>query len=85
MRIAIIGPGAMGTLFAALLKRAGQDVFLIDKDSQRAKKISRANVKVKGSGFDFEVKIKATANPQIVTFPDLVIIFVKSYDTESAL
>ena len=39
MKIAIIGPGAMGCLFAAFLAKKDQDVWLLDNSPERAKRI----------------------------------------------
>ncbi len=39
MRIAVVGAGAMGSLFAARLARAGHAVTLVDVDTDRAGRI----------------------------------------------
>mgnify|MGYP001607174921 CR=1 FL=1 len=39
MKITIVGPGAMGCLLAAFLAKGKQEVWLLDKDPQRAEKI----------------------------------------------
>ena len=38
-RLCIVGPGAMGLLHAAYLKRAGFDVHLLDHNRARAERI----------------------------------------------
>lgn len=86
MKIVVVGPGAMGCLFAGLLIEAGQtDVWLLDNREKRAKQITENGLKIEGiSGFRIISKVKATADPQEIGTADLVIICVKSYDTAEA-
>ncbi|NQU74529.1 MAG: 2-dehydropantoate 2-reductase [Candidatus Omnitrophica bacterium] len=84
MKIAIVGPGAMGCLLAAFASKAEQDVYLVDKNAERAKRIRHNGVKVEGISGDFTIKINSTAQPKEVGVCDLVVICVKSYDTEEA-
>lgn len=84
MKITIVGPGAMGCLFAAFLARTKEDVWLLDKNPQRANKIKEDGIKIEGLS-NFQVKVNATANPEEIGATDLVIICVKSYDTEQAI
>ena len=86
-----MGAGAMGGLFAGMLTRAGQDVWLIDNHKQRAEKINREGLIIEASKAlearepkQETIKIKATTEPQEAGSCDLVIIFVKAYDTEKA-
>lgn len=86
MRIVVVGPGAMGCLFAGLLIESGQkDVWLFDKYESRAKEISKSGLKIEGIGGTRLIQpIKAESNPSEIGNADLVLICVKSYDTESA-
>ncbi len=85
MKIAVVGPGALGCLVSALLKsKAKEDVWLLDEFSDRAKKISSDGIKVEGLNATLNVKINATANARDIGACDLVIICVKSYSTEDA-
>ena len=86
MKIVIVGPGAMGCLFAGLLVEAGQkDVWLLDKHEERAREIAENGLKIEGIGGSRSVSgIRSTANPQEIGIPDLILIFVKSYDTAEA-
>jgi 2-dehydropantoate 2-reductase len=85
MKIAIVGPGAVGSLLAALLARSKQEVHLIDRNLERAKKINQEGIKVEGIHGEFIVKVNATVEPQELGACDLVIISVKSYHTEEAI
>lgn len=48
MKFLIVGPGAMGCLFAARLSKAGFDVTLLDYIAERAKQINEQGVLVEG-------------------------------------
>lgn len=86
MKITIVGPGAMGCLFAALLARAksDNDIWLLDKDSERAKRIKAKGISVEGIS-NFELSVNITADPNVIGHSELVIISTKSYDTQTAL
>jgi len=91
MKIVIIGPGAMGCLFAGLLTESGHEVWLLDKYPQRAKKLSQMGLHIEGIGGHRVVELKATSNPDDITTPrknrdrpDLVFVWVKAYDTLEA-
>lgn len=86
MKIVIVGPGAIGTLFATLLakSKAGHDVWVLDKDPQRAKRLNASGFEAEGLT-NFKIKLKATSDAQEIGKSDLIIIAVKSYDTEQAV
>ncbi len=85
MRIAVIGPGAMGCLLAGLLGKGGHEVWLVDRHPQRARTLNRRGVFVsEEEGGGFRAQVQATATPQQVGPVDLVIVAVKSYDTAEA-
>jgi 2-dehydropantoate 2-reductase len=85
MKIVIVGPGALGSIVAAFLSKANEDIWLLDKDKERASLINKHGIHVEGLGTDFEAKIKASANAQEIGKADLVIICVKSYSTKEAV
>jgi len=86
MKITIIGPGAMGCLFATLLERSKSkhDIWLLDKRPERAAKINAGNIVIEGAT-NLKLKVKATADAKVIGPSELVIIFTKSYDTDKAL
>lgn len=83
-RIAIVGPGAMGCLFGALLAEAGHDVWLIDHRPERALVLSRNGVTIEETGSSRTVPIKATAEPSTIGTVQAILFTVKAYDTEAA-
>ncbi|MCM8782547.1 MAG: 2-dehydropantoate 2-reductase [Candidatus Omnitrophica bacterium] len=85
VRIAVVGPGAMGCLLAAFLAKAKEEVCLIDHNSERVKNINEDGIKIEGISGEFTIKVKATAEPKEIGICQLVVICVKSYDTEEAI
>ncbi|MFH0839649.1 MAG: 2-dehydropantoate 2-reductase [Candidatus Omnitrophota bacterium] len=85
MKIVIVGPGALGLLLVASLSRTKNDVWVLDKNAGRAKKIREDGIKVENSGNGSRVKVNASSEAKDIGLADIVIICVKSYDTESAL
>ncbi len=85
MKIAIVGPGAVGSLLAALLTKSKQEVHLIDRNLERARKINQEGIKVEGISGEFTARVNVTVEPKELGTCGLVIICVKSYHTEEAI
>ncbi len=85
MKIVIVGPGAMGCLFAAFLSKSKEEVCIFDKDSQRAARISQRGISVEGVSGEWQAQVKAYADPKEIGQADLVVICVKSYSTKEAV
>jgi 2-dehydropantoate 2-reductase len=85
MRTTIVGPGAMGCLFAALLQEAGHEVWLLDHDVPRADAIERAGLAVEQDGRERCVAVRASADAARVPPCRVVWLFVKSPATRAAL
>lgn len=85
MKIVLVGPGAMGCLFAGFLSKIKEDVWLLDKNKERAEKINEQGIIVEGVSGNHQLKVKATADAGGIGQSDLVIICVKSYDTKEAV
>ena len=85
MKIAIVGAGAMGSLFGGLLSESGNEVYLLDIWKEHIETINKKGLWIEGLSGDRFIKIKAVTEPkEIGGTSDLIIIFVKSYHTESA-
>ena len=83
MNIVIMGAGAIGSLFGAFLSKKN-DVVLIGRSSH-VNAINKNGLTIKGKT-QFNVKIRAVDSADKIPFsPDLIIITVKSYDTETAI
>ncbi|MBN2334218.1 2-dehydropantoate 2-reductase [Candidatus Bathyarchaeota archaeon] len=85
MRVAVIGVGAMGSLYGALLSEAGNDVTLVDVWKEHVETVNRDGLRLTGVSGDRVVKVRAITNASTMGTMDLVIIFVKSYHTEAAV
>jgi 2-dehydropantoate 2-reductase len=84
MKIAVVGAGAMGSLFGALLAEAGNDVWLYDVNAEHISAIKRSGLTVEREGKVRKVKIGATTRTDEIGPAELVIIFVKSTQTQPA-
>ncbi|MBC7332479.1 MAG: ketopantoate reductase family protein [Synergistetes bacterium] len=83
-RIAIVGAGAMGSIYGACLSQVA-DVNLIDVWEEHVRKINEEGLRVEWlDGTEKVFKVKAFTDARDVGVVDLVIIFVKSYVTEEA-
>jgi len=85
MKIVIVGPGAMGCLFAGNFAKSGQEVWVLDKYPQRAEKIKQNGISLEGLSNAHNVKVNVTTKIEDIKKPDLIVICVKSYDTEAAV
>ncbi len=78
MKIAIIGCGAMGSVYAALLADQGKhDVWAIDTWREHVEAINANGLRVEGASGNRTAKVKATTNAADVKDADLVIIATK--------
>jgi len=85
MKIAVVGPGAMGCLIAGFLKmRTKEDIWLLDKYEERAGCIKNNSIRIEGISGAHQVKIDITSSAKEIGRCDLVIVCVKSYSTEEA-
>ncbi|MFW5906227.1 MAG: ketopantoate reductase family protein, partial [Desulfobia sp.] len=85
MKIAVIGPGALGSLFAAGLSvGTGHEVWLLDHDRDRAARLEDT-VFLSEEGAGYEAELNITADPEDIGSADLVLLCVKSFAVEAAL
>lgn len=84
MEIAIMGAGAVGGYYGALLARAGHDVAFIARGKHLAA-MRENGLKVKSFFGDFHLPtVRATDDPGEVGPVDLILFTVKTYDAISA-
>jgi len=84
MRIAIIGTGAMGSVYAGLLGDAGLDVTAIDTWAEHIDAIRRDGLRVSGASGERVVRVTATTDVREAAPADLVIIATKANGVEAA-
>jgi 2-dehydropantoate 2-reductase len=80
MKIAIMGAGAMGSLFGAHLAQAGHEVLLVDVDPVVVAAVEADGI-VLG---ERAVPVAITADPAGRDTYDAVLVLVKTYDTAAA-
>lgn len=86
MEIVIIGSGAMGSLFGGLLAEDGHDVTLVDIWEEHVKAMNKDGLVISTpDGSERSIDVNAVTDPATVQSVDLVMIFVKSIHTESAV
>lgn len=83
MNFLIVGPGAMGCLFAGHLKKAGHQVVVLDYREDRARNINRNGITLEGVGGDFKAHVDAVTEKPIQKI-HVALICVKAYQTEKA-
>lgn len=83
MRFVIVGAGALGSIYAAHLARAGHDVALVAR-GERAALLDDAGIRISGRD-DFTARCDIVTDPASLTSADCMIVAVKTYDTEEAL
>lgn len=85
MKITIVGSGAIGSLFGALLTDAGEDVNLVELRPDLIDAIQKDGITVDTwTGETRYARVKITNDISSVGISDLVIIAVKSYSTRAA-
>ena len=81
--VAVMGAGAVGCYFGAMLARAGANVRLIGRQSL-VNAVARDGLRFEGVAFTGNISMAATADPAGVAGAGLVLFSVKSPDTEAA-
>jgi 2-dehydropantoate 2-reductase len=84
MKITVVGAGAMGSLFGALLFESGISVRLYDIWAEHVKAINENGLGIELDGKTRSVNVKATTDKKTIRKADLAIIFVKSTRTGDA-
>ena len=83
MRVTVIGAGAVGCFYGAMLARAGSHVTLVGRPAH-VDAIRDAGLRFESADFDARIAMGASTAPQAVQGADLVLICVKSTDTVAA-
>ena len=83
MKVAVVGAGAVGCYYGGMLARAGHDVTLIGRP-QHVEAIERQGLRLETQTFDERIRVSASSEGSAVRSAQLVLLCVKSTDTESA-
>jgi 2-dehydropantoate 2-reductase len=82
LRIAIVGAGALGSFVGARLAQAGQAVVLVGR-AAHVEAVRREGLQLRGSIGSDRVTVEATTDLAVVRDAGLVLVCVKSADTDS--
>lgn len=91
MNIVIVGPGALGSLLAALIgrrinarKNDPHKLWLLDKNKERAQSLSKTGITADGIAGSWKTDVRVTADARDIGGADIVLICVKAYNTKDA-
>jgi 2-dehydropantoate 2-reductase len=78
VRIAVVGCGAMGSVYAGLFAAAGHEVWAIDRWREHVEAIRARGLRLEGASGDRTVKLNATGDARDAGSCDLVILATKA-------
>jgi len=84
MKVAIVGTGAMGSVYAGLLAAAGHEVWAIDAWRDHVEAMRAKGLRLEGISGDRTVKVHATTNAAEAGPCDLVILATKAMHVDGA-
>ncbi|HVB37668.1 MAG TPA: 2-dehydropantoate 2-reductase [Vicinamibacterales bacterium] len=82
-RIGVMGAGGIGCYFAGMLARAGAPVTVIARP-RHAEAIARDGLRLESLTFDERVPMAASSDPAALSGAAIVLVSVKTVDTEEA-
>jgi 2-dehydropantoate 2-reductase len=85
MKIAVLGAGAMGSLFGGKLAQGGHEVTLISTWAEHVERINREGLVMDGLAGGGRVKVRACLSAAEAGPAELVIVFVKAPQTREAM
>jgi 2-dehydropantoate 2-reductase len=85
MKTVIMGAGAMGSLFGGLLALSGEEVWLVDIREDHIQALVSTGLTLEEGGKIQTIPVHATKDVAPIGKADLVLFFVKTYQTEKAV
>lgn len=85
MKIAVVGAGAMGSLFAGYLARSREEIWAYDIWKEHIEAINREGLVMTRGNMDQRVTLNATCDPTRPSVVDVVILFCKYVHTRKAM
>ena len=84
-KVAVVGAGAMGSLFGGLLAEGGLDVTLVDIWQEHVDAINANGLKMVGHGGERLIPVEATSDPSTIDSVDAVFFQCKAiYNADAA-
>ena len=84
MKVAVVGCGAMGSVYAALLADAGHEVWAIDTWKEHVDAMKANGLRLEGASGDRTVRVNATTDAADAGPCDLAILSTKAMHVEKA-
>ncbi len=84
MKVAVVGAGAMGSIFGARFAQGGHETTLVDVAEPLVERIQQEGVTIVRGEEETTTHVPATTDPNGVGPVDLVVFFVKCYHTAPA-
>jgi 2-dehydropantoate 2-reductase len=84
MKIAIVGTGAMGSVYAGLFASAGHEVWAIDRWREHVDAMREKGLRVEGASGDRTVRVNATTETREAGPCDLVVLATKAMHVREA-
>ena len=83
MKIGVMGAGAIGCYYGAMLARAGNEVALVGR-VQHVEAMRREGLRLEAKSLDLRLAVEASTDPSVLRGASLILFCVKSPDTEAA-
>ena len=80
-----MGAGAMGSLFGGLLTLSGEDVWLVARRREHVHTIQSKGLTMEEKEKALHIRVNITADVASLEKADLVLFFIKTYQTEKAV
>jgi 2-dehydropantoate 2-reductase len=84
VKIAIVGTGAMGSVYAGLFASAGHEVWAIDTWREHVEAMRAKGLRLEGASGDRTVRVNATSDARDAGVCDLVILATKAMHVAAA-
>jgi 2-dehydropantoate 2-reductase len=84
LKIAIVGTGAMGSVYAALFASAGYEVWAIDRWKEHVDAMRANGLRLEGASGERTVRVNATTDPREAGPCDLVVLATKAMHVADA-
>jgi 2-dehydropantoate 2-reductase len=85
MKIGVVGSGAMGSVYGALLADAGNELWMLDRWQEHIQAMRAGGLRCQGASGDRTVAVHATADAAEAGPCELVIVATKVMDIEAAV
>ena len=84
MRIAVVGAGAMGSIFGARFAQGGHETVLVDVVQSLVDRVNEHGIAIVRDEEETVTRVPATTDPSSIGVVDAVVFFTKCYHTADA-